>query len=117
MAVRRYLPLSQLHAQYDYYRQFELQFAGILYYARQSDVEVVSVDRLLFHFAKTPFVDRVIGEHMHVLPLAKVSNCPYCPWVFLPDQQDMLFDLDGQSDGIDDVAADDEDEAWMDVDG
>jgi hypothetical protein len=29
----------------------------------------------------------------------------------------MLFDLDGQSDGIDDVAADDEDEAWMDVDG
>jgi hypothetical protein len=79
MAVRRYLPLSQLHAQYDYYRQFELQFAGILYYARQSDVEVVSVDRLLFHFAKTPFVDRTIGEHIHVLPLAKVSNCPYCP--------------------------------------
>ena len=83
IAIRRYLPLNQFHIQYDYYRQFELQFAGILYYLRQSDVEVVPVDSLLFHFAKTPFVDPIIGEYIHILPLAKVSDHPYLPLSFL----------------------------------
>ena len=71
-AVRRHLPFSQIHAKRDPYRQFALQFAGILYYAHLSNIEIIPADDLLFHFAKTPFVDSIIGKCIHVIPLAKV---------------------------------------------
>lgn len=83
VAIQRYLPLSDAHLARDYYRPFGFQVAGALYYRRLGDTEIVSAENIISHFAKTPFVDPVIGDHIHVLPLAKVS-LPTCSLKFTP---------------------------------
>jgi len=77
VTIQRYSPLSEAHRTRDYYRSFGFQIAGGLYYGLLGDIEIVSAEDVIVHFAKTPFVDPVIGEHIHVLPLAKVSVSIY----------------------------------------
>jgi hypothetical protein len=116
-AVRRHLPFSQIHAERDPYRQFASQFAGILYYAHLGDKEIIPADDLLFHFAKTPFVDSIIGECIHVLPLAKVFVNSFHFLLSSQEQQDMLFNLEADNDEMEirDFNAGENEDAWMDV--
>lgn len=74
LAVCRYLPLEQAQIQRDPYRQYDFQVAGALYSRNLSDVEIVSSDNILAHFAKTEYLDEIAGELYHILPLAKVRN-------------------------------------------
>lgn len=76
LAVCRYLPLHQAHIQYDPYRRYDFQVAGALYSRNLSDMEIVSSNDIVAHFARTDYLDESMGDLYHILPLVKVRNFP-----------------------------------------
>lgn len=72
LVVRRYLPLDPTQIHRDPYRQYNFHVAGALYSRNMSSAEIVPLDDVLAHFAKTDYIDEVMGELYHILPLAKV---------------------------------------------
>lgn len=73
IAVQPYVPLSPSHAVHDPYRRWSFELSGRLFYNRCKKVEIVPVGGLKGHFGKTIFENSDLGEHIHVLPLAKVN--------------------------------------------
>jgi len=93
--------------------------AGTLFYERRRDPEVIRVDDLVTHFAKTEFMPVIpVDFHervVHVLPLYKVSSLHGCLQKLYVNpalggtphsEEDKIHDI---------VASDDGEEQWMDI--
>lgn len=72
LAIKPYLPLSMVDAQFDPYRKF-LFAAGQLVYEECGEPVVCMLDEVLCHFAHTPYTSHEIPKQcVHVLPLDRV---------------------------------------------
>jgi hypothetical protein len=78
LVVQCFTPLEPTDANHDYYQQFGFAVAGTLFYGCCRDPEVIHVDNLATHFAKTTFMPVIpVNFHesaVHALPLYKASS-------------------------------------------
>lgn len=76
IAVRPHIALSEDNAMHDPYRHWAFEVSGRLFQKSLGDVVLVKVGDLKGHFGKTSFENELLGEHIHVLPIAKVGPSP-----------------------------------------
>lgn len=73
IAVWPHIALDQDKVQHDPYRHWPLEVSGRLFQDTLGSVVLIELQDLKGHFGKTSFSTDLLGEHIHVLPIAKVG--------------------------------------------